>query len=92
MKRLLKWLAFVVALHVALVVIFIMTRWGCGRATEWPGCCDPVPPSPDAGTAGSGPGPATGPVTGTKHARTPPICDPVHVPPHAGHKSEDPHW
>jgi hypothetical protein len=52
MKRFLKWLAFVVALPVALVVIFIMTRWGCGH----PPVCDPVHPATDAGTAGSGAG------------------------------------
>ena len=90
MKRILKLLAFTVALPVTLVVILVMLLQGCRR----PVVCDPVHPA--TGPAGTGPGatgsdttePGRASVPGTQILETrsifvqqPPVCDPVHIPP-----------
>jgi len=93
MKRILKFLAFTVALPVTLVVILIMLLQGCRK----PMVCDPVHPA----TGPAGTGPATGTSTAPASQSTtitdtrsifsqtraddrPPICDPVHIPPPPG--------
>ena len=56
MKRIWKYMAFVVALPVALMVVLVMVLQGCKREQV---VCDPVPP-PARGTTGPGPGGAGG--------------------------------